>query len=255
MTLTLSRNHRYFIITNLFLLGMISVFVLKKLGRLDDFENLKFFGSRLLYLYLVGWCSVFLTFFYEFFSSIYKKWAWGLIGLFYVGMLGIIVNPYPKIDIMYLNAQLETIKLTKNKDKIHAKVKFINFDPHLKEFLEKAKQGKIKAFIRTDFFLNFCQAECSLSVKNEILNHQGSKFDLSPKIIDELLVYKEMKIDVSTKYTTEVVLNERDYRKISVTRKDELFVNNSRIKLSHDNVLNVPFYFETLEGKPLTVFY
>lgn len=255
MTFILSRNYRYFLLSNAFLLSAIMFFVSKKIGPIDNIETIKFLGSRLLYLYLVGWCLLFLVFFYNYFSSLYKKIAWCITGVFYSALLGILFNPYPKIDIIYGDNTIEISNADKNENTAMAKISFVEIDPLLKKYLVFASQGKIKAFTHTRFFFMGNCNYFQVLIKNKILNHAQGNIELSSEIINEFLKHKEMTINFTFQKEQVLLFRERDYGKYAITRRDQLFVNEQRVSLKHDGVLNIPFYFEDLQGVPLAFFH
>lgn len=250
MTFILSRNHSYFIIANIVLLGLIVMFALQKFGPLNDKETLKFFGSRLLYLYLVGCCSTFLVFFYNSFSKNFKKGAWIAVGMFYFALIGTLFNPYPRIRINYTHAELKIIDF-KTSDMIDAHLNFLSFDPLFKQYLENAKDGKIKVFLRP-FIVCPDTIDCQITIgRYSDIENQGF---LLPETIKELLSNKTIHIKAKAKNNFTALLTERDFNKPSTTRCDTLFLNNQEIKFKYDNIVIVTFYFETTDGKPLAVF-
>lgn len=254
MKLTSYLSYRFFLLANIVLLSCIAIFAIQKFGPLNNKEVLKYFGSRLLYLYLIGCCSAFLAFFYPYFSNKFKNYAWFFIVFIFAGVLGTKLNTYEKIDILHTNKNLiENISLTKDKDLVHARLNFQQPPAKLTEYLKLALKGKLIAKIKPFFLLSGDVKYVMEIGKNKFTNEHGL-FVLSTDSINDFLNNKEINFYVTSRKDVLVNLTERDFGVVARNRKDYLWLNERSITLESDKILSVTFLFEDISGKPLAFF-
>lgn len=233
---------------------LLCMFLLFSYGDLKNIETAKTFLSRVIFLFLMGCLSFAILISYSNFNKVCKKLSWIIIGFCYLSILGIICNPYKKLNYINIDSPLRQISMEKD-EKIIGLLKFKDLDKDFLYYLKAALDGKYNLFVRhfsvnglnikNDFFIN----------NNKLLLAKGNNgFVFSKNNIQDFLISKIIKMQVTATKNTTVWLVEKDLKIMDLTYQSELIYKDINIPLAKNGLI-IAFYFETLDKKPIIVFY
>lgn len=141
-------------------------------------------------------------------------------------------------------------------------INFQSFPESFRRDLEKAVQGK--TVLKVSPYIVFSNFKLSLEIPPTptpiTASPDSNKFIFSPQQIESFLKYKKLSFSFtnSTSPPTPILPHQLmilNPKYSPLYRVDEAFVGNKKLSFTQGKTFIVVFYFETLDGKPIRVFY